>query len=93
MFDHVYYPLTVFSDHAEKEHAVIAGPTCDSINVIAEDVSMPPLNIGDLVVGKQMGAYTMATATDFNLFERAKIVVINQHHDAIEDNNIVDISL
>jgi ornithine decarboxylase len=36
------------------------------------------MSIGDLVVGHQMGAYTSATATDFNLFKRAKIVVINQ---------------
>ena len=78
IFDHATYPLTIFSDHKEKEQAVFAGPTCDSIDVIAENLTMPPLNIGDIVIGKQMGAYTSASATDFNLFKRAKIVVINQ---------------
>ncbi len=78
IYDHALYPLTVFSDHQEREEAVIAGPTCDSIDVIAEDVQLPPLNIGDLVVGHQMGAYTSASATDFNLFERAKVVVVNR---------------
>lgn len=78
IFDHATYPLTIFSDYKQEEKAVIAGPTCDSIDVIAEDLSIPPMTIGDLVVGHQMGAYTSATATDFNLFKRAKIVVINE---------------
>ena len=78
LFDHTTYPLTIFSDINAKEKAVLAGPTCDSIDVIAEDISMPPLSIGDIVVGHQMGAYTSATSTHFNLFDKAKIVAINQ---------------
>jgi len=78
IFDHAVYPLTVFSDHRQKEHSVLAGPTCDSIDIIAEQLEMPPMAIGDLVIGRNMGAYTSASATDFNLFERARIVVINQ---------------
>jgi ornithine decarboxylase len=78
LFDHVTYPLTVFSDIQAKEQAVLAGPTCDSIDVIAEQVSIAPLSIGDIVVGHQMGAYTSATSTHFNLFDKAKIVAINQ---------------
>lgn len=78
IFDHATYPLTIFSDHTERELAVFSGPTCDSIDVIAEGLTIPPLDIGDIVVGKQMGAYTSASATDFNMFKRAKIIVINQ---------------
>ena len=78
LFDHVTYPLTIFSDIKEKEMAVLAGPTCDSIDVIAEQVTISPLSIDDIVVGHQMGAYTSATSTHFNLFDKAKIVVINQ---------------
>ena len=78
VYDHASYPLTVFSDIEQRETAVLAGPTCDSIDVIAEDVQLPPLSIDDIVIGKQMGAYTSASATDFNLFERAKIIVINK---------------
>lgn len=77
LFDHMRYPLQVFSDLKQREAAVLAGPTCDSIDVIAEDIELPPLEIGDLVIGRQMGAYTAASATDFNFFERAKIVAIN----------------
>ncbi|MGH8548069.1 MAG: type III PLP-dependent enzyme [Methylococcales bacterium] len=77
LFDHMHYPLQVFSDSKQREAAVLAGPTCDSIDVIAEDIELPQLEIGDLVVGHQMGAYTAASATDFNFFERAKIVAVN----------------
>lgn len=78
LFDHAKYPLTVFSDVSEKELAVLAGPTCDSIDVIAEQLYLPPLCIGDLVTGQQMGAYTSASSTHFNLFDKARIIVINE---------------
>lgn len=89
LFDHALYPLTVFSDIAETEVAVLAGPTCDSIDVIAEDVHIPPLNIGDIVVGHQMGAYTSATSTHFNLFDKAQIVVINEASQVDELENVI----
>ena len=78
LFDHATYPLTVFSDHTHRENAVLAGPTCDSIDVIDENLQLPPMAMGDLVVGRQMGAYTSASATDFNLLARAAIIVINE---------------
>lgn len=89
IFDHATYPITVFSNHQQIEHAVLAGPTCDSIDVIAEDLAVPPMAIGDLVIGHQMGAYTSATATDFNMINRAKIIVINQKpSNKLSDNTI-----
>jgi len=90
LFDHVTYPLTIFSDIKGRELAVLAGPTCDSIDVIAEQVTIPPLSIGDLVVGHQMGAYTSATSTQFNLFDKAKIVAINQPKQSI--NNVLQLN-
>jgi len=89
IFDHVQYPLTIFSDSKQTENAVLAGPTCDSIDVIAENINMPPLAIGDIVVGKQMGAYTSASSTQFNLFDKAKIVAINQV--VTQDNKVIQI--
>jgi ornithine decarboxylase len=56
---------------------VLAGPTCDSIDVVAEDLPMPELAIGELLVARQIGAYTIATATDFNFFPRARVVPVN----------------
>jgi ornithine decarboxylase len=57
--------------------SVLAGPTCDSIDVVREDIPLPELQIGDLVVGHMMGAYTACSASDFNFIPRAKVVALN----------------
>ena len=55
-----------------------ASESSDSIDVIDDDIMLPELEVGDLVVGRMMGAYTWASATDFNFFKRAKVVVMNE---------------
>ncbi len=77
IYDHTRYPLETFSDDERRFTSVIAGPTCDSIDLIAEDVQLPELQMGDLVAGHMMGAYTAASATTFNLLKKAKVVVLN----------------
>ena len=57
--------------------SVLAGPTCDSIDVIAENLMLPELEVGDLIVGRAMGAYTWASASEFNFFPRATVVSVN----------------
>ena len=79
LFDHARYPIEPLrAGPGEREHSVLAGPTCDSIDVIAEDIELPLLQAGDILVGRQMGAYTTASATDFNFFPRARTVVVNR---------------
>eukprot|EP00026_Physarum_polycephalum_P008533 Phypoly_transcript_08621.p1 GENE.Phypoly_transcript_08621~~Phypoly_transcript_08621.p1 ORF type:complete len:437 (+),score=68.94 Phypoly_transcript_08621:41-1351(+) len=68
------------NDHAKPEpHLVksstraptpctLFGPTCDSIDVIARDIQLPELKIGEWVYFPEMGAYTMAAASTFNGF-------------------------
>lgn len=76
IFDGVKYPLSVFSE-AEALNCVLAGPTCDSIDVIRDNVSLPALSLGDLVIGYSMGAYTKASATHFNAIAPAETVYVN----------------
>ncbi len=78
MFDDAQYPLITLKTEGEYVPSVLSGPTCDSIDVIAENIMLPKLNNGDLVIGRMMGAYTSATATDFNFFKRAQTIVINE---------------
>jgi ornithine decarboxylase len=78
LFDHAKYPVSVLREGGELLESVLAGPTCDSIDVIDDSILLPELEIGDLVVGRMMGAYTWASATDFNFFKRAKVVVMNE---------------
>jgi ornithine decarboxylase len=77
LYDHAMYPIEVPGRDGPRHPSVLAGPTCDSIDVVREDLPLPELQIGDLVVGRLMGAYTAATATDFNFIPRAKVVALN----------------
>lgn len=54
----------------------LAGPTCDSVDVIARRLPLPPLADGDLLVSPMMGAYTWATATGFNGIAPTPVVVL-----------------
>ena len=77
LFDHARYPVEPLRDSEERLPSVLAGPTCDSIDVIAENLMLPALKAGDLVVGRAMGAYTWASASEFNFFPRATVVAVN----------------
>ena len=77
IYDHAHYPVSTLRS-GPLLRSVLAGPTCDGIDVIAEQLMLPRLSIGDLVVGRQMGAYTWATATTFNFFPKATIVMVNR---------------
>lgn len=77
LFDHVSYPLQILNDSEERSPSILAGPTCDSIDIIAEDIALPELNDGDLVIGHMMGAYTHATATRFNSLAGASVIFVD----------------
>ena len=79
MFDEAAYPIDSAKQDGERFESVLAGPTCDSIDVISDSIMLPKLNNGDLIISRMMGAYTLATATDFNFFKRAEVVVLNEH--------------
>lgn len=76
LFDHTDYPLQILKEDRDTHPAILAGPTCDSIDIIAEDIRLPALQEGDLLIGHMMGAYTNATSTRFNSLAGARIVVL-----------------
>jgi ornithine decarboxylase len=45
--------------------------------VIAENLMLPRLAPGDLIIGRAMGAYTWASASEFNFFPKATVVSVN----------------
>jgi ornithine decarboxylase len=76
IFDHSDYPFTV--PRSGKTYlSTIAGPTCDSIDVLYENTLLPQMEIGDILLFGSMGAYTNASATWFNGIPPAKIVVLD----------------
>ena len=62
---------------APRDHrpVTLAGPTCDSVDVVARDYPMPALQPGDVVVSPMMGAYTTVTSSRFNGIAETPIVV------------------
>src|SRR5258706_11134482 len=78
IYDHASYPVESLRKGTPLHPSVLAGPTCDSIDVIAENLQLPALKIGDLLVGRAMGAYTWASASEFNFFPKATVVTVNR---------------
>lgn len=78
VFDEAVYPIDSAKQDFTRFESVLAGPTCDSIDIVSESIMLPKLNNGDLIISRMMGAYTLATATDFNFFKRAEVVVLNE---------------
>jgi ornithine decarboxylase len=60
---------------AAYEPVTLAGPTCDSADVIARDYPMPTLDVGDVLVSPMMGAYTSVTSSRFNGIAATPIVM------------------
>jgi ornithine decarboxylase len=78
MYDHSVFPVDALLPGAETFPSVLAGPTCDSIDVIREKLQLPKLDMGDIIVGRVMGAYTWASASEFNFFPRATVLALDQ---------------
>jgi ornithine decarboxylase len=77
--DHVHptiYACTTVPDERDAIPSVLAGPTCDSTDVITTSAMLPALDVGDLVVAPFMGAYTSVTACEFNGLPKPTVVVV-----------------
>lgn len=60
-YEAFWYPTEVVSDRVgdvRMEKVTLVGPTCDSVDVIAKDIMLPALQIGDRIVFSCAGAYT-----------------------------------
>ncbi len=77
VYDHANYPVEALVPGGKTFPSVLAGPTCDSIDVIHEHLDLPKLDVGDLIVGREMGAYTWASASEFNFFPRATVLALD----------------
>ena len=80
MDEAIRYPITTLRDHEAFGPCVLAGPSCDSADVLYEKqpVQLPlGLQAGDRVVIHACGAYTSTYASvGFNGFEPLDVVVI-----------------
>ena len=75
VFDHCKYEFKTLR-RGQKFLSTFAGPTCDSFDTLSLDEEVPELYVGDIVYVKNIGAYSCASATDFNGFPPARIVMV-----------------
>ncbi|KAE8160228.1 pyridoxal-dependent decarboxylase [Aspergillus tamarii] len=84
----IYRPVLVRKETVSKiereagEHRYsVWGPTCDGLDCIAKEAIMGcEVKVGDWVKFENMGAYTVATSTQFNGFpNRYNIIYIDDH--------------
>jgi ornithine decarboxylase len=80
MTEDVHPPILALRELTDQgtvghQPVTLAGPTCDSADVIARDYPMPALDIGDIVVSPMMGAYTSVTSSRFNGIPATPIVM------------------
>ena len=71
------YPMLTERDYLPKRRSTLAGPSCDSTDILAQDVELPDLEIGDRLLLFSAGAYT-TSYRDYNGFPFPDVVVTTQ---------------
>ena len=68
-FDHTTPTILPFNERDGQLHrSKLFGPTCDSIDLISENIMLPELAIGEWIYVENFGAYTVAASSGFNGF-------------------------
>ncbi|HXW69503.1 MAG TPA: type III PLP-dependent enzyme, partial [Dissulfurispiraceae bacterium] len=66
----------VVGSRSDKKKWTIAGPSCDSFDVIDRDVELPEPEIGNRILILSSGAYTISYASEFNGFSIPKTILV-----------------
>ena len=62
---------------AGRELVTVAGPVCETADVLGRDVPLPPLVAGDRLAVLTAGAYGMVMASNYNARPRPPEVVVD----------------
>ena len=100
-YDHKISPAQAFSQYTED--AVLYGPLCMNIDVIRENVTLPPLKKDDQVVVHTVGAYNMTQWMQFialrpavvmiDLQEKAHVIRKRETLQSVEENEVLPVHL
>ncbi len=72
-YDHKISPAQEFGSHTED--TVLYGPLCMNIDVVRENVTLPPMNAGDNIVIHHVGAYDITQSMQFISLRPAVVIV------------------
>lgn len=73
-----YDVLPASQMNAPRIHTVtIGGNTCDCWDLMARDVELPKMRVGDAVAVMDVGGYAQVLANNFNTIKRASVIMIS----------------
>lgn len=75
VYDHCQYPV-ISNKQGENKLSVLAGPTCDSFDVMYDGIILPEHNVGDRIAFISMGAYCSVSGSNFNSIRRPEYMVV-----------------
>lgn len=80
LYDHAIVEPTLIEDYGDEPTftSSIWGPTCDGLDCITERCFLPELDDGDWIIFRDMGAYTMCAASNFNGMPKPRCFYIIQ---------------
>jgi diaminopimelate decarboxylase len=78
---HEIVPLTQSPPEEGTITATVVGPICETTDVLARNVVLPPLQSGDLLAILSAGAYGMVMASSYNSRPRPPEIVVDESGD------------
>ena len=75
VYDQCQYPV-VTDKNGPDRLSVLAGPTCDSFDVMYDGLMLPEHNVGDKLMFMSTGAYCDVSGSNFNALRRPEYIVI-----------------
>ena len=64
-------------NNRQQYTTTLFGPTCDSKDFVFRDLIMPELHVGDWLVFRDLGAYSLSIGSQFNAFPLPAVYKIN----------------
>ncbi|ERL89919.1 hypothetical protein D910_07278, partial [Dendroctonus ponderosae] len=94
LYDHQVVCPVPLKEYPESRRisSSVWGPTCDGLDRVIEDISLPDMNIGDWMVFEDMGAYTLPVASTFNGFPVPEVCYIIKQHEWAQLKNFISLS-
>lgn len=65
----------------DKHRYIVAGPLCFAGDVIATDIELPRVEVGDYILIHDVGAYTLSMWSRYNSRQMPKVIAYNNKND------------
>ncbi len=75
VYDQCQYPV-VTDKEGPPRLSVLAGPTCDSFDVMYDGLMLPDHKVGDKIMFMSTGAYCAVSGSNFNALKRPEYIVL-----------------